>query len=594
MTLSIPSGSTQFVTTLLFIMTCVFPPQAIAQEPQAQSALPTEERTMLVGDWLPKDPHQIDHQRLPRLPVEHVVVSDVRSTHGVNQHNYLAYFKDQFFLMWSDGPGIEDRVGQRVRYSISDDGIQWSTPRYLTPVPPSSGPDSPHYGTRSLMGKRWISRGFWKRDGQLLALCALDEAAGFFGPSLELRAFRWAAPNWVDIGVVADNAINNFPPQKTPEGSWMMSRRPYDYKTQGVEFLIGGVNQFNQWKSYPVLGTNDALSAEEPLWWALPNDHLVALFRDNRGSKFLYRSYSDDNGRTWSPPTRTNFPDATSKLFGFRLSDGRYILISNSNPRARDPLTLAISQDGQTFDQLAWLVGDRHVDYPHAIEHDGTLYIAFAGGKQTVELLRIKIKDLDSVKMPASLSADPPLPPLTLPSKKTNPWIDLGDEGATLFVLANLQVPARGDDVSMSLATRSGEKRVTIRVGPRGGLSADLFGITVQGPKLDEHSQHSILVRIDSHAHQPDELKVHLIPFNDAISEPEEWLIENRKGESAADLAQVILQHSETVNQASFRKIQIASTFSDLARPNSLKPCPMTLRASNMRADPRTSPYIDS
>ena len=157
---------------------------------------------MLAGDWLPDDPHRLDFERLPRVPSEHAVISDVRAAGssplvldhkqgGVNQHNYLAYHDGKFWAMWSDGPGIEDRVGQRVKYATSRDGLKWSAPQFLTPVPPNSGPDSPHYGTRTDKGMRYISRGFWKRDGELLALASLDEAAGFFGPSLELRAFRF-------------------------------------------------------------------------------------------------------------------------------------------------------------------------------------------------------------------------------------------------------------------------------------------------------------------------------------------------------------------------------------------------------------------
>ncbi|MEZ6089030.1 MAG: exo-alpha-sialidase [Pirellulaceae bacterium] len=361
---------------------------------------------MLDGDWVPEDTHRIDHRQLPRVPAEHVVISDVKGVKGVNQHNYLAFHDGRYFAMWSDGPGIEDRVGQRIKFATSVDGLDWSQPSFLSPEPPASGPDSPHYGTRTDKGMRWISRGFWQRDGELLALGALDEAAGFFGPGLELRAFRWMGSDWEPAGQVADNAINNFPPKKIESGEWMMSRRTHDYKKRGVDFLVGGVRGINDWRSYPVLGTNEALSAEEPLWWTLPDGRLVAMFRDNRGSKYLYRSVSDDQGRNWTSPVRTNFPDATSKLFGLRLSDGRYVLISNSNPRKRDPLTIAISSDGLVFDKLAWLVGGRRVDYPHAIEHQGYLLVAFAGGKQTVELLRIKVADMDAISMPPSVLRD--------------------------------------------------------------------------------------------------------------------------------------------------------------------------------------------
>ena len=188
-----------------------------------------------------------------------------------------------------------------------------------------------------------------------------------------------------------------------------MSRRRFDYKQTGVQFLVGGRKALDQWESFPVLGTASELSAEEPDWWILPDHRLAAVFRDNRRSGFLYRSLSADDGRTWSKPMKTNFPDATSKVSGLRLRDGRYVLVSNPNPKQRDPLTLAISTDGLAFSKLLYLTGGRHVDYPHVIEHEGHLLIAFSGGKQSVEVLKVKLSDVDATAMPNR--------PLVLPAK---------------------------------------------------------------------------------------------------------------------------------------------------------------------------------
>jgi len=294
-----------------------------------------ESPVMLAGDWF-AHPHEIDFDHLPQIPLEHVVVSDVSAgtgdqitieeawiIGGVNQHAYLAFFDGMFWLMWSDGPGVEDRVGQVVKYATSLDGLNWTDPEYLTLYPPGSEPDSPHYNTRTDEGFRWIARGFWERNGELLALASLDEAAGFFGPSLELRAFRKNSETglWEDIGQVHDNAINNFPPKRLPTGEWMMSRRRYDYSRRGVEFLVGGIESVSDWYSFPVLGSESELAAEEPYWWILPDGKsLMALFRDNRRSGYLYRSFSTDNGRTWSRPIQTDFPDARSKFNGLRFS----------------------------------------------------------------------------------------------------------------------------------------------------------------------------------------------------------------------------------------------------------------------------------
>lgn len=368
---------------------------------------------MLAGSWLPEDSHQIDFDNLPRVPSQHAVVCDVRAKGtatdkldkkggGVNQHNYLTHYDGQFWAMWSDGPGIEDRVGQRVKYATSPDGLAWGKPEFLTPIPPSSAPDSPHYATRTDKGMRYISRGFWQRKGELLALASLDEAAGFFGKSLELHAFRWKKEGgvWEDAGIVYKNAINNFPPLKLRTGNWMMSRRMYDYKTSGVHFLVGGVKALDQWESFPVFGTASELKAEEPDWWILPDYSLAAVFRDNRRSGYLYRSFSTDDGKTWSTPIKTNFPDATSKISGLRLKDGRYVLVSNPKPTKRDPMTLSVSEDGLVFTKMLYLVGGRHIDYPHVMEHEGHLYVAFAGGKQSVEVLKIKLSDVDATPMP--------------------------------------------------------------------------------------------------------------------------------------------------------------------------------------------------
>src|SRR5690606_41463459 len=93
---------------------------------------------MLAGGWVPDDTHQIDFDKLPRLPGLHTVVNDVRHQMGVNQHNYRDYYDGKYWIMWRDGPGIEDRVGQRVNFATSTDGVLWSEPRHVSRNPPGA------------------------------------------------------------------------------------------------------------------------------------------------------------------------------------------------------------------------------------------------------------------------------------------------------------------------------------------------------------------------------------------------------------------------------------------------------------------------
>ncbi len=383
--------------------------------------------SMLAGDWVPEHHHLIDFDALPALPVTNVVISDVSATDGVNQHNYLIVHDGLFWAMWSDGPGLEDRAGQVVKYSRSADGLSWDAPKMMTPYPNGTTPDSPYYNTKEGNGWRYISRGFWIRGGELYALAALDEAGDIFGPGLELHAFKWSGEQWgwVDTGVVHDNAINNFPPKLLPSGKWGMSRRTFDYKTSGTRFMVGGVPGITEWESFPVASGDSALKAEEPLWWTLPDENgLVALFRDNSSGGYLFRSFSGNSGRTWTTPVRTDFPDATSKVFGMRLSDGQYALVSNPKPNVRNPLALSLSADGVVFDRMVYLVGGRTVGYPHMIEQDGYLYIAHYGAKRTVEIERVSLADLAQVSMPAE-----PLETASLDVEVDGVLLDVETEG---------------------------------------------------------------------------------------------------------------------------------------------------------------------
>ncbi len=124
-----------------------------------------------------------------------------------------------------------------------------------------------------------------------------------------MHAFRWdeSSNSWTEFGLVAKDAINNFPPRAIRDGQWLMSRRKHNYKQAGVEFLIGGCEGFGRLAIVSGLRKHSELKAEEPEWWELPDGNLVAVFRDNSRSGFLFRSFSTDGGRTWTKPVKQTF-----------------------------------------------------------------------------------------------------------------------------------------------------------------------------------------------------------------------------------------------------------------------------------------------
>lgn len=381
--------------------------QGPAAEPEIRTARtfsPTETPLSPVMLDLPvsgTDPEKIDFKALPKVSAQHAMISDVRDQGGdwVHQHAYLVHHAGRYWAMWSDGPGKRnskltaaehrnvmpghDLPDTRVSYATSVDGLNWTSPVTL-----SGPPRLPGFG--------WIARGFWVRDGELLALASHFNAPGYPGKGLSLEAFRWdeGSQTWTPHGTVLDDTLNNFPPKKLPSGEYMMTRR--DHRQQ-VSVIIGGVRSFDQWKIHPLASYNGDGRPEEPYWYVLPDGkNIVGLIRDNSRSGRLLRTFSLDGGETWTPIVKTNFPDATSKFFVLKTSRDDYVMVSNSNPRRRDPLTIALSRDGITYTRLLYLIGGRHIDYPHIIEHDDHLLIAFSGAKQTMEVLKVSLDDLET------------------------------------------------------------------------------------------------------------------------------------------------------------------------------------------------------
>ena len=338
------------------------------------------------------DPARIDYAALPLLKGEHAVVCPYDEAWKFQLHNYLLHHDGKFWCMWSAGPVVEDLPTQHVRYATSDDGLHWSAPKNLSGMPAE--------------GRAFIARDFWLRDGELLGLAASYRGHGAFGvdKDLKLVAFAWNQESgaWTEKGVLYQDAINNFSPQKVSTGEWMMTRRDARFN---VTMLFGGVKALDDWRAVPVVDRLKALrgrkfSPDEPVCWEQPDGTLIAAIRDNGGSGRLFRSVSQDHGQSWSDPVMTNYPNATSKLFTLTTSRGFRVLVSNANPNiGRREMHLAVSRDGLSFTRLMRLdipsPRATTFQYPHVIEHDGCLFIAFSNKKNVTEVLKVTLADVE-------------------------------------------------------------------------------------------------------------------------------------------------------------------------------------------------------
>ena len=144
----------------------------------------------------------------------------------------------------------------------------------------------------------------------------------------------------------------------------------------------------------------------EPTWYIGPDEVIHLIFRDKQREGFLFHSISLDDGVTFTTPSQTNYPDTPGKSYTGRLSSGEYYLINNPG-KTRDPLAITFSHDGWTFSNAALLrykapelrypgsaKNSRTFQYPHAIEHEGSLWVIYATNKEDIEISEFKLSDL--------------------------------------------------------------------------------------------------------------------------------------------------------------------------------------------------------
>ncbi|MEP7361641.1 MAG: exo-alpha-sialidase [Acidobacteriota bacterium] len=351
---------------------------------------------LLSTDGLLRDP-----LNLPEAPGRRgTVFRGEENKSGFNLHSYLAHHDGKFWAIWSSSAVGEEDPDQHILYATSKDGLNWSSAKVLVADP--DGPQGP---------ARWIARGIYVDQGKLTALGAYIESADYgkrgkaeVWKALRLMRFEWTGKGWEPKGVFADNCMNNFPPERLGAYLSLVCRD----SNMTVKMALADAPGANAWKFTPLAAHPPYDKMDEPTYYATGNGEVHMIVRDNSRSGYLLRAISRDYGQTWSQPVRTNYPDATSKNFPGRLSNGWYFLINNPNPKARDPLAISFSRDGWEFSHSMAIrknapprrfagraKGSGSMQYPHAIEHGGSLWVIYSTNKEDIEVAELPLKNLE-------------------------------------------------------------------------------------------------------------------------------------------------------------------------------------------------------
>lgn len=336
-------------------------------------------------------------------------VSPFNSERAYQHHPFIAYFKDKFYAIWSQGSINEDDVGQRVMISVSNDCIVWSTPNVLA---------NPSFGDHSLTVL--TADGLYSDGNVLVAyyfefeypeellnsdgthrLYDKDHSGYKYYSHRCLIKYSYDGINWIDG---AENAkVNNLSPRALLSGRLLKAGGDSLAYTDDTTGLTGWkrVNMPNVDKVKKADGLNTFC---ETSFYQLPNGVIRAMVRTDSG--YLYASESYDNAQTFSQPYKTGFVNDNSKTYFGTLPDGRSFFVGTIEGNNRCPLMLCISQDGNSFSKhytissASYTVKQRgewkggSYGYPSVMVSNENLFIIYSKGKEVIESCIIPISQL--------------------------------------------------------------------------------------------------------------------------------------------------------------------------------------------------------
>ena len=139
------------------------------------------------------------------------------------------------------------------------------------------------------------------------------------------------------------------------------------------------------WDKTPPLNDGKKFGAIQPAILFHPGGRLQALSRSRNGR--VVECWSDDNAKTWSELVATSLLNPNSGIDAVTLRDGRHLLVYNPMARGRTPLTLALSSDGRTWQDVVTLESEPgEYSYPAIIQtRDGLAHITYTWKRQRVK-----------------------------------------------------------------------------------------------------------------------------------------------------------------------------------------------------------------
>ncbi|MCX6237296.1 MAG: exo-alpha-sialidase [Bacteroidia bacterium] len=170
--------------------------------------------------------------------------------------------------------------------------------------------------------------------------------------------------------------------------------------TQGWNVYVETSNQeLSNWRKTKI--DNNGFNAIQPtiLFYESGNIQMLCRSREKR----IVETWSNDQGKTWSPLQATNLPNNNSGIDAVSLDDDMQLLVCNPIEQGRNKLSLLASADGKNWQEI-FVLEDQlkgEFSYPAIIRRkDGTIIISYTYNREKIKCVHLEIlKKTDIVNL---------------------------------------------------------------------------------------------------------------------------------------------------------------------------------------------------
>lgn len=196
---------------------------------------------------------------------------------------------------------------------------------------------------------------------------------------------------WFEETSIPDNLLGPIKnkPEKLADGT-ILYPTSFETTESWIIYTETSDQNLNNWEKTVI--DNNGFNTIQPTILFHDNGKIQMICRSKE--KRIVETWSEDNGKTWSPVQATSLPNNNSGFDAVTLKNGKHLLICNPVEKGRNKLSLLLSGDGINWKEIMVLEDqpEGEFSYPAIIKgSDGTIHITYTYNRETVKYIHLEV-----------------------------------------------------------------------------------------------------------------------------------------------------------------------------------------------------------